>query len=82
MNAEVRLDPTDAVVVDTLITDGEVLQSVYHTFWSFKENRCILQSLLSLGFGSPQAMGHLNFYVNGGVAQPGCGSLYSSLKSF
>ncbi|XP_055336285.1 uncharacterized protein LOC129586844 [Paramacrobiotus metropolitanus] len=57
MDPVVRLDPTDAQVVDTLITDGE--------------------SLLSLGFGSPQAMGHLNFYVNGGIQQPGCSSLLS-----
>ncbi|OQV19697.1 Pancreatic triacylglycerol lipase [Hypsibius exemplaris] len=55
MDPVVRLDPSDAVKVDTLIADGE--------------------PILSLGFGSLQAMGHLNFYPNGGNKQPGCSAL-------
>ncbi|OQV15770.1 Pancreatic triacylglycerol lipase [Hypsibius exemplaris] len=48
----VRLDPSDATVVDTIVTDGE--------------------TIFNWAFGSHQAMGHINFYPNGGKNQPGC----------
>ncbi|OQV24597.1 Pancreatic triacylglycerol lipase [Hypsibius exemplaris] len=50
----VRLDPSDAAVVDTIVTDGHP------------------HSILQLALGSPQPMGHINFYPNGGLEQPGC----------
>ncbi|OQV23159.1 putative Pancreatic triacylglycerol lipase [Hypsibius exemplaris] len=50
MPESVRLDPSDAEVVDTMITNGDKL----------------------LAMGSPDAMGHLNVWPNGGVNQPGC----------
>ncbi|XP_033111033.1 uncharacterized protein LOC117112092 [Anneissia japonica] len=49
---ECRLDPTDAVLVDNIHTDGE--------------------TLVSLGFGLLQPLGHMDFYPNGGKEQPGC----------
>ncbi|GAV01862.1 hypothetical protein RvY_12504 [Ramazzottius varieornatus] len=48
----VRLDPTDAKKVITIVTDGE--------------------TILVAAYGSPQPMGHMNFYPNGGSLQPGC----------
>ncbi|XP_071953358.1 uncharacterized protein [Antedon mediterranea] len=47
-----RLDPTDAVLVDNIHTDGE--------------------TLVSLGFGLLQPLGHMDFYPNSGKEQPGC----------
>ncbi|KAG8228716.1 hypothetical protein J437_LFUL009398 [Ladona fulva] len=44
----VRLDPSDAILVDTIHTDA------------------------SMGFGTSQQMGDLDFYPNGGKNQPGC----------
>ncbi|XP_035684787.1 pancreatic triacylglycerol lipase-like isoform X1 [Branchiostoma floridae] len=52
MPTHVRLDPSDAMFVDAIHTDGE--------------------SILALGFGMSQAVGHLDFYPNGGSEQPGC----------
>ncbi|OQV25067.1 putative Pancreatic triacylglycerol lipase [Hypsibius exemplaris] len=58
MPYSVRLDPSDAEIVDTLVTNGDVL----------------------MAFGSPQPMGDLNFYPNGGLNQPGCNkAVFSSL---
>ncbi|XP_069128522.1 inactive pancreatic lipase-related protein 1-like [Argopecten irradians] len=51
-DAEVRLDPTDAIFVDAIHTDSD--------------------SLLELGFGLEKALGHADFYPNGGEKQPGC----------
>ena len=53
----VRLDPTDAVFVDTMHTNGD--------------------PLYKLGAGTAQPMGHLDFYPNGGLDQPGCGIVSS-----
>ncbi|GAU95222.1 hypothetical protein RvY_06875 [Ramazzottius varieornatus] len=53
LGIRVRLDPTDARFVDTIVTDAG--------------------SITSSAFGAELPMGHLNFYPNGGVRQPGCG---------
>ncbi|XP_071953478.1 pancreatic triacylglycerol lipase-like [Antedon mediterranea] len=47
-----RLDPSDALLVDNIHTDGE--------------------TLLVVGFGMLDAIGHMDFYPNGGKEQPGC----------
>ncbi|XP_055341033.1 pancreatic lipase-related protein 2-like isoform X2 [Paramacrobiotus metropolitanus] len=63
MPPSVRLDPTDADLVDTIITDG--------------------RDILKLGYGALQAMGHFNFFPNGGINQPGCArNLLTSLFKF
>ncbi|XP_071119067.1 pancreatic triacylglycerol lipase-like [Haliotis cracherodii] len=49
---KVRLDPTDALFVDIIHTDGE--------------------SILKLGYGMRQACGHVDYFPNGGMTQPGC----------
>ncbi|XP_060083651.1 pancreatic lipase-related protein 2-like [Ylistrum balloti] len=51
-DAQVRLDPTDALFVDVIHSDSD--------------------SLLELGFGLEKALGHADFYPNGGEKQPGC----------
>lgn len=51
----VRLDPTDAAFVDTIVTDGQNI-------------------LTNNAFGAALPMGHINFYPNGGLQQPGCGN--------
>ncbi|XP_045157040.2 pancreatic triacylglycerol lipase-like [Mercenaria mercenaria] len=51
-DAKVRLDPSDALFVDAIHTDGD--------------------SLLELGFGLEKAIGHADYYPNGGEKQPGC----------
>jgi len=55
----VRLDPTDAVFVDNLHTDGT--------------------ANLQLGLGLMQALGHADFFPNGGKNQPGCGGTSDKL---
>ncbi|XP_071986940.1 pancreatic triacylglycerol lipase-like isoform X4 [Engystomops pustulosus] len=51
--AEVRLDPSDANLVDVIHTDSGPL-------------------VPTLGFGTSQNSGHLDFFPNGGVHMPGC----------
>ncbi|MPC37032.1 Pancreatic lipase-related protein 3 [Portunus trituberculatus] len=53
MPPSVRLDPSDALLVDVIHTDAGR--------FSFGG-----------GYGLEQAVGHLDFYPNGGVNQPGC----------
>ncbi|BET00389.1 Triacylglycerol lipase [Nesidiocoris tenuis] len=48
----VRLDPTDAELVDVIHTDAT--------------------SILLMGYGMVEPVGHLDFYPNNGKAQPGC----------
>lgn len=49
---EVRLDPTDAMFVDVIHTDGE--------------------SILKLGYGMKEPCGHVDYFPNSGMNQPGC----------
>uniref|UniRef100_A0A131YIZ1 Triacylglycerol lipase n=1 Tax=Rhipicephalus appendiculatus TaxID=34631 RepID=A0A131YIZ1_RHIAP len=56
MPREVRLDPTDARLVDVLHTDGASVFDIYK----------------AEGLGMYQAAGHLDFYPNGGIKMPGC----------
>ncbi|XP_013397778.1 pancreatic triacylglycerol lipase [Lingula anatina] len=53
----VRLDPTDAKLVDVIHTDADHILSTLKA---------------SGGFGIEQPVGHLDFYPNGGSQQPGC----------
>ncbi|XP_073451926.1 pancreatic lipase-related protein 2-like [Aquarana catesbeiana] len=50
---EVRLDPSDAKLVDAIHTDGAL-------------------TLINIGFGMSQTVGHLDFFPNGGEHMPGC----------
>ncbi|XP_069837854.1 pancreatic lipase-related protein 2-like [Dendropsophus ebraccatus] len=50
---EVRLDPSDALLVDAIHTDT-------------------LPTILKLGYGISQTVGHLDFFPNGGKKMPGC----------
>ncbi|CAG2234977.1 Inactive pancreatic lipase-related protein 1 [Mytilus edulis] len=56
LHIAVRLDPSDASFVDVIHTDADKL----------------FNADMSPGFGTKQAMGHADFYVNGGSDQPGC----------
>ncbi|XP_041360079.1 pancreatic triacylglycerol lipase-like [Gigantopelta aegis] len=68
----VRLDPSDALFVDVIHTDG--------------------QSILKLGYGMKQTCGHVDYFPNGGMTQPGCDKgpitsiklegLYDGVKNF
>ncbi|XP_069837857.1 pancreatic lipase-related protein 2-like [Dendropsophus ebraccatus] len=60
---EVRLDPSDAVLVDVIHTDG----SPFRLDVGFA------------GFGTRQLVGHLDFFPNGGKRMPGCPSFYRKL---
>ncbi|CAL1538426.1 unnamed protein product [Lymnaea stagnalis] len=55
----VRLDPSDAVFVDAIHSDGE-------------KNLIPVVTFVHLGLGMKQAVGHLDFYPNLGRDQPGC----------
>ncbi|XP_056388245.1 pancreatic lipase-related protein 2-like, partial [Hyla sarda] len=50
---EVRLDPSDALLVDAIHTDST-------------------PTILNLGYGMSQTVGHLDFFPNGGKKMPGC----------
>ncbi|XP_078656778.1 endothelial lipase-like isoform X1 [Branchiostoma floridae x Branchiostoma belcheri] len=54
----VHLDPSDAMFVDAIHTDGN--------------------TLLGVGLGMKDAIGHVDFYPNGGNDQPGCNMASSS----
>ncbi|VDI70289.1 Hypothetical predicted protein, partial [Mytilus galloprovincialis] len=56
LHIAVRLDSSDASFVDVIHTDADQL----------------FNADMSPGFGTKQAMGHADFYVNGGSDQPGC----------
>ncbi|XP_056388249.1 pancreatic triacylglycerol lipase-like [Hyla sarda] len=60
---EVRLNPSDAVFVDVIHTDGS----------------SIILNLGLGGFGTSQLVGDLDFFPNGGTQQPGCPSFYRKL---
>ncbi|XP_073537712.1 pancreatic lipase-related protein 2-like [Phyllobates terribilis] len=60
---EVRLDSSDAVLVDIIHTDGPP------TIDKFGLG----------GFGMSQLVGHLDFFANGGKEQPGCAKSYLRL---
>ncbi|XP_045475714.1 pancreatic triacylglycerol lipase-like isoform X1 [Harmonia axyridis] len=58
MPSHVRLDPSDAKLVDVIHTDGKGI---------------LLLDMLSLsGYGMSQPCGHFDFYPNNGKEQPGC----------
>lgn len=67
-NFSVGLDPADPYFQGTdvrvrLDPSDAAFVDVIHTDGS---------SILQLGFGTMQQMGHVDFYPNGGVHQPGC----------
>ncbi|XP_069837860.1 inactive pancreatic lipase-related protein 1-like [Dendropsophus ebraccatus] len=53
---EVRLDPSDAALVDVIHTDGT--PAISHLGFG--------------GYGTSQLLGHLDFFPNGGMQMPGC----------
>lgn len=65
MDIKVRLDPTDAAFVDVIHTDAN---GVFGGVVSGNG-----------GFGLWQPSGHLDFYPNGGKAQPGCSGTYGNI---
>ncbi|XP_071451705.1 phospholipase A1-like [Hetaerina americana] len=58
---ESKLDPSDAVFVDVIHTNGRILKK--------------------LGLGQPDPVGHVDFYPNGGMIQPGCKDKTSILNA-
>lgn len=56
MSPLVRLDPSDAVFVDAIHTDGKRFAVPFPL----------------VGYGMIEPVGHIDFYPNGGVTQPGC----------
>ncbi|XP_048522431.1 pancreatic triacylglycerol lipase isoform X2 [Dendroctonus ponderosae] len=60
MPAHVRLDPSDADLVDVIHTDGKgiIFLGMHTPFFA--------------GYGMSQPCGHLDFYPNDGKEQPGC----------
>ncbi|XP_075731170.1 pancreatic triacylglycerol lipase-like isoform X2 [Rhipicephalus microplus] len=56
MSTLVRLDPSDAIFVDAIHTDGKRFAS----------------PLPTVGLGMIDPVAHIDFYPNGGVTQPGC----------
>lgn len=57
LHSSIRLDPSDAEFVDVIHTDG---QSIFNILVG------------GSGFGLMQKSGHVDFYPNGGLSQPGC----------
>jgi pancreatic triacylglycerol lipase len=65
---KVRLDPTDALFVDVIHTDGahNLLLGLGKTIFLKKT---VFKSII---LGSLQRMGHVDFFPNGGYDQPKC----------
>jgi len=57
LHTSIRLDPSDAEFVDVIHTNGESIFSIL---------------VGGSGFGLMQRCGHVDFYPNGGLRQPGC----------
>jgi len=57
LHDSIRLDPSDAQFVDVIHTNGESIFNVV---------------VGGSGFGLMQKSGHVDFYPNGGLRQPGC----------
>jgi len=57
LHTSIRLDPSDAEFVDVIHTDG---QSIFNVVVG------------GSGFGLMQRCGHVDFFPNGGLSQPGC----------
>jgi len=67
---DARLDPTDAKFVDVIHTDAGGIG--IGALFSDEER--------GVGFGASEPMGHVDYYPNGGKAQPGCPTV-SHMKS-
>jgi len=57
LHSSIRLDPSDAEFVDVIHTNGESIFNIL---------------VGGSGFGLMQRCGHVDFYPNGGLRQPGC----------
>jgi len=57
LHTSIRLDPSDAKFVDVIHSNGESIFSII---------------VGGSGFGLMQRSGHVDFYPNGGLRQPGC----------
>ncbi|XP_018427679.1 PREDICTED: pancreatic lipase-related protein 2-like [Nanorana parkeri] len=58
----VRLDPTDALFVDVIHTDGSSM--------------ALLGKFGFVGFGMKQTVGNVDFFPNGGKRMPGCDQIF------
>lgn len=74
MPTNIRLDPSDAALVDVIHTDGSSIFLLEN--WIRNTPRALpwtpSVSLPSIGYGMSEPCGHIDFYPNNGKEQPGC----------
>lgn len=69
MPAVVRLDPSDALIVEVLHTDA--FNSNYFIY-NILFNKSKYNKIKGRSQGATTALGHMDFYINGAELQPNC----------